>query len=330
MKFSIIIPVYKTPMKLLRECVASCVGVKDAEIICILDSPGDACEEVLDQIAAECERVKVLKNDVNRGVSYSRNRGIEAAQGEFITFVDADDQIDTKVYEEGLNLAENEGLDAVSVGGINEVAGLKKGEVVFGRYDDEEASDLLKILECVGMSSCSVLYRMEKLKAITARFDETLSNNEDFVFYTHCVMAGFELGLYYAGGYIQVGHPESATRAKVTSRQLLSCGRAASQILHLVEGKCSARGVVRHYASRVFYQMTMTLDVFRVLTQEEKRLFASQLGANAKLFRKTLVGAMSIYGKALVSLLSIAPWLYTVSEWAIARPMLHWGRKLWR
>lgn len=329
-KLSIIIPVYKTPTKLLRECVASCAEVKDAEIICILDSPGDPCEAVLDQIAAENARVKVLKNDVNRGVSYSRNRGLDAARGEFVTFVDADDRIDAKVYEEGLVLAESEGLDALSLGGINEVDGMAKGEVALGRYDDEETGDLLKILTCVGMSSCSVLYRREKIEANKIRFDETLSNNEDFVFFTTCVMAGFELGLYYADGYIQVGHLESATRAKVSARQLLSCGRAAEKIMKLIEGKMLGHEIARHYATRVFYEMTMTLDVFRVLTKCERRQFAEQLGKNARQFCKMLVGAMSREGKLLLRLLAMMPWLYTLNEWVIARPMWHWERKLWK
>ena len=73
-----------------------------------------------------------------------------------------------------------------------------------------------------------------------------------------------------------------------------------------------------------------SLDVFRVLDQHEKRRFASQLGKNAKAFRKTLVSSMSCCGKALIFVLSIAPWLYMISEWAVARPMWHWGRKLWR
>lgn len=329
-KLSFVIPVYKTPTKLLRECVASCAEVKDAEIICVLDSPGDVCENVLDQIAAESERVRVLKNDVNRGVSYSRNRGLDAARGEFVTFVDADDRIDAKVYEEGLELAKSEELDAVSVGGINAVKGVEKGEVLLGRYDDEETGDVLKILTCVGMSSCSVLYRREKIEANKIRFDETLSNNEDFVFFTTCVMAGFELGLYYADGYIQVGHPESATRAKATSRQLLSCGRAAEKIMRLLSGKLLANGVVRHYATRVFYEMTMTIDVFRVLSKEERRQFASQLGKNARMFRMTLASSMSVVGRRLVDILALAPKLYVANEWIIARPMWHWGRKLWR
>lgn len=329
-KLSFVIPVYKTPTKLLRECVASCAEVKDAEIICILDSPGDPCEAVLDQIAAENARVRVLKNDINRGVSYSRNRGLDAATGEFVTFVDADDRIDAKVYEEGLELAESEELDAVSVGGINAVEGVEKGEVLLGRYDDEDTGDVLKILTCVGMSSCSVLYRREKIEANKIRFDETLSNNEDFVFFTTCVMAGFELGLYYADGYIQVGHPESATRAKVSARQLLSCGRAAEKIMKLIEGKRLGHEIARHYATRVFYEMTMTIDVFRVLSKEERRQFASQLGKNARMFRMTLASSMSVVGRRLVDILALAPKLYVANEWIIARPMWHWGRKLWR
>lgn len=330
LKCSIIIPVYKTPAKLLRECVASCAEVKDVEIICVLDSPGDACEDVLDQIAEKNERVCVLKNNVNRGVSYSRNCGLDVARGEFVTFVDADDRIDAKAYEEGLDLAENEGLDAVSVGGINEVEGLKKGEVVFGRYDDTDAEDLLKILTCVGMSSCSVLYRRKKIEGHKIRFDESLSNNEDFVFFTTCVMSGFRLGLYYAGGYIQVGHSESATRSAPSPRQFLSCVKAANKVLSIIKGKELAIPTLCFYERKVRWEMFQNILLFSTVEGSDRDWYCKDLSSAARLYVDVFSPILYLPMRLIMQVLKYVPKMYFVRPWPIARFVWHFPKALTR
>ena len=105
---SFVIPVYKTPEQLLRNCLNSVLRYSQPmELICVLDSPGDPCETVLDEYAAKESRMRLLKNDQNRGVSYSRNRGMDAARGEYIAFVDADDEIVAEGYEKGAALSIN-------------------------------------------------------------------------------------------------------------------------------------------------------------------------------------------------------------------------------
>ena len=95
---SFVIPVYKTPLQLLRNCLDSVLKYSQPmELICVLDSPGDPCEAVLDEYAAKEPRMRLLKNDRNRGVSYSRNRGMDAATGRWIVTLDGDDYIDAEM-----------------------------------------------------------------------------------------------------------------------------------------------------------------------------------------------------------------------------------------
>ena len=89
--FSVIIPVYNT-RRYLQECLQSAVGqtLEDAEFICIDDGSTDGCAEILAAFAQKDARVRVIRQE-NAGLSAARNRGMEAAQGEYLCFLDSDD-----------------------------------------------------------------------------------------------------------------------------------------------------------------------------------------------------------------------------------------------
>ena len=61
---------------------------------------------------AKDKRIKFLINDENKGVSYSRNRGINEAKGEFVTFLDSDDIFLEGFFNE-MNKAIHDNPDAV-------------------------------------------------------------------------------------------------------------------------------------------------------------------------------------------------------------------------
>lgn len=92
LKFSIIIPVYNVG-SYFDACLES-IQKQAGEWECILidDGSSDGSEKKCDRIAGEDSRFKVF-HQKNSGVSSARNRGLEAASGEWIWFVDADDVI---------------------------------------------------------------------------------------------------------------------------------------------------------------------------------------------------------------------------------------------
>lgn len=90
--FSLIIPVYHVAAD-LPDCLASIVVQRGVwEALCIDDGCLDACGELLDG-AARCDRRIRVIYQRNHGVSAARNRGLDAAHGEWIWFIDADDAI---------------------------------------------------------------------------------------------------------------------------------------------------------------------------------------------------------------------------------------------
>lgn len=92
-KVSIIVPVYKAE-PYLSKCIDRILSqsYQDFELILVDDGSPDNSGVLCDQYASKDPRVKVIHKE-NGGVSSARNRGINEANGEWITFVDADDWI---------------------------------------------------------------------------------------------------------------------------------------------------------------------------------------------------------------------------------------------
>lgn len=91
---SVIIPVYNAE-KTLARCVESILFGKERniEILLIDDRSKDGSWELCCAYAEKYENVRAFRNETNRGVSYTRNRGLDEATGEYILFVDSDDWV---------------------------------------------------------------------------------------------------------------------------------------------------------------------------------------------------------------------------------------------
>lgn len=92
-KVSIIVPVYKAEAYLHR-CVDSLLAqtFTDFEILLIDDGSPDRSGEICDEYAKKDPRIRVFHKE-NGGVSSARNLGIENMIGEFVSFIDADDEL---------------------------------------------------------------------------------------------------------------------------------------------------------------------------------------------------------------------------------------------
>ena len=109
-QISVIVPVYKVE-KYLHECVDSILAqtFRDFELILVDDGSPDNCGAICDEFAAKDPRFRVF-HIPNGGVSHARNVGLDAARGEYITFIDSDDLVDCR-YLEILEKAVKNGVD---------------------------------------------------------------------------------------------------------------------------------------------------------------------------------------------------------------------------
>lgn len=96
---SVIVPIYNTK-QYLEKCINSIrvQTYKDLEILLIDDGSTDGSSEMCDFYAGEDERIRVI-HKTNGGLSSARNRGIDEAHGDFIGFVDSDDDIESEMFE---------------------------------------------------------------------------------------------------------------------------------------------------------------------------------------------------------------------------------------
>ena len=98
---SVIVPVYNVE-KYLSRCIDSILSqtFTDFELILVDDGSPDNCGSICDEYAKKDKRIIVIHQQ-NRGVSSARNKGLDIARGEYVTFVDSDDQIGsiTTLYE---------------------------------------------------------------------------------------------------------------------------------------------------------------------------------------------------------------------------------------
>ena len=102
-KVSIIIPVYNVEY-FLNKCLESVINqtYKNTEIIIVDDCSTDNSGKVCDEFKEKYKEILLIHNEKNKGVSYSRNKGIELSSGEYLLFVDGDDYIDTTLVEKAV------------------------------------------------------------------------------------------------------------------------------------------------------------------------------------------------------------------------------------
>lgn len=93
-KVSFIIPVYNCE-KYLEDCVKDLIstGLEKYEIVLVDDGSTDHSSVICDEMSKIQENIITIHQE-NRGVSAARNRGLELATGDFIVFIDADDNIE--------------------------------------------------------------------------------------------------------------------------------------------------------------------------------------------------------------------------------------------
>ena len=108
---SVIIPVYNVE-KYLHRCLDSVIAqtYQNLEIICVDDDSIDDSEKICDQYAVRDARIKVIHQE-NQGLSAARNRGLDAAEGEYIAFVDSNDYILEDMYKKMLDKLLNYNVD---------------------------------------------------------------------------------------------------------------------------------------------------------------------------------------------------------------------------
>ncbi len=191
LQISVIIPVYNCE-EYLDHCIESVLNqtLRNFELILIDDGSTDSSPQICDNFAAMDDRIIVIHKE-NSGVSCARNEGIKAAKGEYLTFIDADDYIDSQMLEKLYQMAKDNSTDMIVSG------------IVMETWDNEEIKESVEFkiknsilyspkellkecgnsfpLICIS-GPCCKLYKLETIKKENILFDINLSRGEDTCF----------------------------------------------------------------------------------------------------------------------------------------------------
>ena len=111
---SVIIPVYNPPIERLSACFESVLGQNgvDKQVVVVDDGSKEDIARFLDALEEEFPEITVIHQD-NAGASVARNRGVAASKGDFVMFVDADDELLPGAIAQGLDACQRSGADIV-------------------------------------------------------------------------------------------------------------------------------------------------------------------------------------------------------------------------
>ena len=120
-KVSIIIPYFNQDRNLLVRCVESALkqSYDDYEIIIVNDGSDYEHKTLLQNLYAGRDRIRIITTE-NQGVSAARTIGVQNAEGMFVTFLDADDELFPFFLKEAVSISECEAADFV-IGGVRVV-----------------------------------------------------------------------------------------------------------------------------------------------------------------------------------------------------------------
>ena len=115
---SVIVPSFNTKEQFLIRCVNSVIHQEfnDYELLLIDDGSDKEYQKVYDKIIRKDRRIRFIQKD-NEGVYATRNLGVNMAEGDYIVFLDADDELDPHFLIEAYSIALKSHADLV-VGGI--------------------------------------------------------------------------------------------------------------------------------------------------------------------------------------------------------------------
>lgn len=181
---SVVVPVYNCAAY-LENGIQSLINqtiFEDLEIIIVNDGSSDESASMIQAYVDKYPNIKLI-NQENKGVSAARNRGINEASGEYITFFDADDIAENRLYEELYRLMKDYDADLSCVNYtkcfLDGVKKVQKSKVKATYHSDE----ILESFFATSLLCNNTIDKLFKLSIVgDLRFPEGYAIGEDMYF----------------------------------------------------------------------------------------------------------------------------------------------------
>lgn len=187
MNISLIIPIYNASSYLSSTLEALLSPSSPSiEIILVDDGSTDASPSICDDYAAKDERIKVL-HEPHSGVAHSRQVGLEAAKGDYLLYVDADDQVNPGMIADMYQEAVSQKADMV----ICDYRELTYDGEVYRKQEPTALSGEAVLEDILSGKLYGALWnkmmRREWLMKTKAAFPQELTMREDLIFLSQCL-----------------------------------------------------------------------------------------------------------------------------------------------
>lgn len=282
-RISVIVPVYNGEAY-LEACIRSIENqtYSNLEIIIVNDGSTDGTVEVCDKLREAYENVHIIMLQ-DEGVSAARNAGIEAAEGDFITFVDADDRICPTMLQMLYDCIRTAECDVAGCGFF--MWETEKDWKTAVRKNAESMKNTEKFLQesariytpesymeeavLQGNSRCwSKIYRREAIEGI--RFRKGISIGEDMLFLLDMLSSVRKIAEIPYQGYGYFQNPGGAISRKFTPKYMdqILCWELARDI---VAEKDAKNALYERATTILMMSIMLTAGKLAMLSAAERR-----------------------------------------------------------
>ena len=220
---SIVIPVYNAE-KYLEQCLNSIQNqtYKNFEVILVNDGSMDHSESICMNFLRSDSRFRYLKKE-NGGVSSARNVGLDNVEGDYITFIDADDWVDENhleilidgIIKNNCEVAISSYMQFINTREtylINIYSNQEKYLLNYGKMNREKfLTELPKLISINNSFNCAVSKLFSRRLVEDIRFDSNIIYAEDLDFYFKLYLKVNNFIFINAETYIYRQHDESTT-----------------------------------------------------------------------------------------------------------------------
>lgn len=195
---------------------------------CGTDSSMSIVESIINRPEYSNKRVKIVKHSSNRGLSAARNTGLKHAVGEFVFFMDSDDEISDSCIEKHV-LSMNDSNADFSIANI-QLIGAKSVHVKDIREDIVNVSPLQSFLQRRwNVSAWNKLYRRDFIQNNNLQFDDGLIH-EDIIWSYRAAKKAKKIALVHDRTYKYKINKSSITRKPNTNKKIDSLLFVLNQI----------------------------------------------------------------------------------------------------
>lgn len=187
MRLTVFMPVYNRE-QYLKESIRSILNqdYTDFELLIIDDGSTDNSISIIQSF--KDDRIRLLKNESNKGVVFTRNRGLEEAKGEYILLLDSDDIALPGRLRKQLEFMENK-PDAIITSSAYIARYPNGNKTSVAIVEDNSLIRAMMIFKnCVANSSCII--RKDKIKENNIRYREGYFYGEDYAFFVDALKYG--------------------------------------------------------------------------------------------------------------------------------------------